>query len=170
MATETRALTHYDSRITLPMSRTTTYPAGDGDLTTIHAPETTPNDALAAAHHDLLVEHWTEIAAASYFGFKRFGIGAVVIQPREGQSDAHAFDTHRLAYCRDSSPWLRQQKDALPADWLDDQLQSYDPNTTVLVLITTENSGGDAPEARVYAAEATPAPPEAFQIARASQN
>jgi hypothetical protein len=147
-------------------TRTTTYPADDGGLTTIHAPASAPDDPRAADHHDLLVTHWAEIAAASYFGFKRLGIGAVVVQPRASQSGLETLETRKLAYCRDNSPWLRRHEDALPAAWLDDRLQTYDPNTTALVLVTAE---GDA-DPRAYAVEGAPAPPEAFQHAQASRN
>jgi len=141
----------------------------DGRFVTIRAPETFPEgDAKEAEHHDFLGDHWMDVAAASYYGFKRYGIGAVVVadgDPAEAPID-HPFGARRLLYSPDGGRWLQDRPDdQLPVQWLDDRMQSYDPNAEAIVLMADTDGS-----VRTYAVESDPDPGTCFQLVRSRSN
>ncbi len=149
-------------------SRTTRFIDEDDNTFVIHAPANGAADtATKEEHHQLIVDHWPDLAAAGFLGFKRFGIGAVVVKQRDSQADAveHDFEAHNVMYAPSDSAWMSDLDERTPADWLDAQFQSYDPNTTTVILFAT---GGE--RLRAYAVEGTPAPPRAFALSRAQYN
>lgn len=149
------------------MQRTTLIDA-NGHLVTVMWPDGQPtNDPKEDAHHDFLAENWMDVAAASYLGFKRHGIGTVVITERDPvDSPVHeSIGTHNLLYSPAEGGWLTQQAERLPIEWLDTRFQSYDPNESAVVVM----ADGDG-SLRVYAVEGTPAPPRAYELVRARQN
>jgi hypothetical protein len=142
----------------------------NGHLVTVKAPEEQPtNDPKTDTHHDFLTDHWMDVAAASYLGFKRHGIGAVVVTQRDpAASPIHEhIGTHKLLYSPDGvrSGWLTHNEDRLPADWLDTRFQSYDPNESAIVVMADEDGS-----LRVYAVDGTPAPPRSYELVQARQN
>ncbi len=148
-------------------TRETTYTT-DGLLITVRSSKATPKgDALETDHHAFLVDHWPSLAAAAYQGFKQFGIGAIVIQehPQDESEAQSAFATYRVWFASSLMDWLGDAVQDKPAQWLDDQLQQYDPNRSGLFIFVDEEGS-----ARPYQAEGTPAPPEAFAAARARYN
>jgi hypothetical protein len=149
-------------------SRSTTLATDDGRLITLELPAATSD---ADAPRDFIADHWVDLAAASHLGFKRFGIGAVVVQAREQRHEGveMPFDAHDMHYARDHGPWMQDREAQLPAAWLDAQLQRYDPRTTALLLFPSDGNRTDAP-VTACAASGEPAPPEAFQQVRAQQN
>jgi hypothetical protein len=151
--------------------RSTTLIDKNGNLITVGAPEDQPtNDPKEDAHHDFLIDHWMDVAAASYLGFKRHGIGAVVVEERDpatGRLD-DMLSTHNLMYSPDATwtgGWLKQQEERLPSQWLDTRFQSYDPNESAIVVM----ADGDG-SYRAYTVEGTPAPPRAFELVQARSN
>jgi len=149
------------------MHRTTLIDAS-GHMVTVRAPEDQPtNDPREDDHHDFLTEHWMDVAAASYLGFKRHGIGTVVVTQRDPAAGAvHAsVGMHNLMYSPAEGGWLNQQEERLPADWLDARFQSYNPNEAAIVVMVDEDGS-----LRTYAVDGTPAPPRAFELVNARQN
>jgi len=148
-------------------SRTTTLVDEDGNEFVIHVPRDLEVDREQVIfHHKLIVAHWTDVAAASYLGFKRYGIGAVIVQERDSRAEnvEHDFEAHSLSYAPANSTWIVERSDSTAGQWLDDQFQSYDPNDTALVLFPEDDA------LHVYAVEGTPEPPHAFKLARAQYN
>lgn len=148
-------------------SRTTRFIDEDANTFVIHAPtEGPPADAVEEEHHQLIIDHWPDFAAAGYLGFKRFGIGAVVVKPRDSQADEveHDFEAHNVLYAPSDSHWIEDLDARASSDWLDDQFQTYDPNTTTLLFFTSSE------RIRIYAVEGTPEPPRAFALSRARYN
>lgn len=142
----------------------TTYPTDHGLLTI-----TSPADALddeAEAQHNFLVDHWTELAAAAYQGFRKVGLGVIVID-EDDRKDAgdQPFATMKVRFAPHGNPWLIH---ALPRElhqWMEEQFQTYDTSTSALFVFT-----GPDEDVRGYCAEGTPTPPDAFQRARAHLN
>lgn len=146
----------------------TTLIAPNGHMVTVKAPDEQPtNDPKEDTHHDFLTEHWMDVAAASYLGFKRHGIGTVVVSERDpatGRLD-DVLKTHNLMYSPADGGWLNQQEERLPSQWLDTRFQSYDPNETAIVVL----ADGDG-SLRTYTVQGTPAPPRAFELVQARSN
>lgn len=130
-------------------------------------PEASQGDDVEDAHHQFIIDHWPDLAAASYLGFKRFGIGFVVVNQRDSQAEdvTHDFDAHTILYASAESDWIQGSTSPASAAWLDEQLQTYDPNVTAVLLFT-----GEANPLRAYAVDGTPEPPQAFTISRAPYN
>jgi len=148
--------------------RSTTLIDENGHLVTVKAPDDQPaNDPKEDAHHDFLTEHWMDVAAASFLGFKRHGIGTVVVTERDQASGRldDVIKTHNLMYSPAEGGWLKQQQERLPAQWLDTRFQSYAPNESAIVVM----ADGDG-SLRVYVADGTPAPPRAFELVQARSN
>jgi len=148
--------------------RSTTLIDANGHVVTIKAPDDQPtNDPKEDTHHDFLTDHWMDVAAASYLGFKRHGIGAVVVTERDpARSPIHeSIGTHKLLYSPAERSWVEKQGERLPEQWLDTQFQSYDPNDRAIVVMVEGNGS-----TRVYAVEGTPAPPRSYELVQARQN
>lgn len=154
--------------LNLMESRTTRFIDEDENTFVIRAPSDSPaEDAIEEEHHQLIIDTWSDLAAAGFLGFKRFGIGVVVVKDRSSaaQDVDHDFETHNIWYAPTGSPWMEEHEARTSAAWLDDQLQTYDPNAVVLILFMT-----DDPLIRAYAVEGTPTPPQAFKLSRAQYN
>lgn len=148
-------------------SRTTTLVDEEGNEFVLQTPRAPELDrAPETAHHKLIVAHWTDVAAASYLGFKRYGIGAIIIQERDTRAEGvvHDFEAHSLSYAPAESTWIAERSAGTAGDWLNAQFQSYDPNATALVLFTVDGT------LHAYAVDGIPAPPHAFKLARAQYN
>jgi hypothetical protein len=148
-------------------SRITTLIDEDDNEFVVRTPRDDDGGAVdEPAHHKLIVGHWQDIAAASYLGFKRYGIGAVIVQERDSRADdvQHDFEAHSLSYAPANSNWIVERSDGPSGQWLDDQFQSYDPNDTALVLFTENGT------VYAYAVDGTPDPPYAFKLSRAQYN
>ncbi len=147
---------------------TTTLIDQNGHLISVKAPDDQPtNDPKEDRHHDFLTEHWMDVAAASYLGFKRHGIGTVIITERDQASGrlGDVIKTHNLMYSPADGGWLKQQEERLPIQWIDTRFQSYDPNESAVVVVADEDGS-----LRVYAVEGTPAPPRAYELVEARSN
>jgi hypothetical protein len=148
--------------------RRTTLIDEHGHMVTVRAPADQPaNDPKEDAHHDFLTDHWMDVAAASFLGFKRHGIGAVVVTQRDpAVSPIHeSIGTHKLLYSPDSGGWLTYQSERLPTDWLDTRFQSYNPNESAVIVMADDDGSF-----RVYAVDGTPAPPRSYELVQARQN
>jgi len=148
--------------------RSTTLIDANGHVVTIKAPDDQPtNDPKEDTHHDFLTDHWMDVAAASYLGFKRHGIGAVVVSQRDRANSAvhESIGTHKLLYSPAERSWIAGQDERLPRQWLDTRFQSYDPNETA-VVVRADPDGST----RVYAVEGTPAPPRCYELVNARKN
>lgn len=148
--------------------RRTTLIDENGHLVTVKAPDDQPiNDPKEDAHHGFLTDHWMDVAAASYLGFKRHGIGTVVVTQRDpAASPIHeSIGTRKLLYSPADGGWLKQQEERLPAEWLDTRFQSYAPNESALVVMADDDGS-----LRVYAVSGTPAPPRSYELVQARQN
>jgi hypothetical protein len=148
--------------------RSTTLIDENGHFVTVKAPDgQLANDPKEDTHHDFLTDHWMDVAAASYLGFKRHGIGSVVVTERDQASGRldDKLTTHNLMYSPADGGWMKRQEERLPAQWLDTRFQSYDPNESAIIIM----ADGDG-SLRVYAADGTPAPPRAFELVQARSN
>ena len=148
-----------------PAPRTATYAAEEG-LIEITAPAAPAACETERAHHQFIVAHWKRLAAAAFEGFRRYGIGVVIIEARERETDfEHPFTAHALAYATSLGLWTQTPPHSTDPDWLDEQFQTYEPRRAGLFLF---QGGPSAP--RPYHAAGTPAPPEAFRATRAPLN
>jgi len=157
-----------------PEPRTTTY-AADNGLVEITAPAAAGSAPSAAeqTHHQFIASNWTKLAAASYAGFQRHGIGVVVIEKRTGGAAQAvlegAFETCDLAYATGMGMWTQRPPHSTAPGWLEEQFQTYEPLEAGLFLFRPAN--GDAPgPPRPYHATGTPAPPDALKQARTPFN
>lgn len=146
-------------------SRTTTFIDDDAQLFTVRAPAHIPEAAVESNHHDFISHHWVDLAAASYMGFQRLGIGLVVVQERPSVDDAVQMEAHTLGYAQADGIWIKKRTEQLPTEWMDAQLQSYDPSESVLALFVESED-----VIRAYAISAQPTPPDALRQARAPLN
>ncbi len=146
-------------------SRTTTFIDDDAQIFTVRAPAHIPEAPVESDHHDFMADHWVDLAAASYMGFQKLGIGLVVVQERPSVDDAVQMEAHTLGYAQADGIWMKQRSGQLPMEWVDTQLQSYDPNESVLALFVESEDA-----IRAYAISAQPNPPDALREARAPLN
>ncbi|MFO8098280.1 MAG: hypothetical protein R6T83_01510 [Salinibacter sp.] len=148
--------------------RSTTLIDANGHMVTVKAPDDQPaNDPKEDDHHDFLTDHWMDVAAASFLGFKRHGIGTVVVTTRDPAAGAihEAVGMHNLMYSPAAGGWLKQQAERLPSEWLDTRFQSYDPNEAAIVVMADQDGSF-----RAYAVNGSPTPPRAFELVNARQN
>ena len=148
--------------------RSTTLIDANGHMVTVKAPDDQPaNDPKEDDHHDFLTDHWMDVAAASYLGFKRHGIGTVVVTKRDPAAGRvhESVGMHNLMYSPANGGWLKQQDERLSTDWLDTRFQSYNPNEAAIVVMADEDGSF-----RAYAVNGSPAPPRAFELVNARQN
>lgn len=146
-------------------SRTTTFIDDDAQMFTVRAPAHIPEAAIESSHHDFIADHWVDLAAASYMGFQRLGIGLVVVQERPSVDEAVQMEAHTIGYAQADGMWIKNRAAHLPTEWMDTQLQSYDPNESVLALFVESED-----VIRAYAVSAQPSPPNALHQARAQLN
>jgi len=141
----------------------------NGHFITIERPDDAlDEDAKAEAHNDFLVDHWMDVAAASFYGFKRYGIGVVVIAQGDPMNSSvdHPFDARKMLYRADSAGgWGRQDPDDLVSDWASEKMQTYDPNTDAIVVM----ADGDG-SVRSYMVNGDPDPETCFELVRARNN
>lgn len=118
-----------------------------------------------AEHQRFVADHWAELSAAAFEGYRRHGAGAVVLwrgeTPRRFRP--RPFEPERL--------WYTTQVHTIPgtteADfdgWEARQLETYDPHTEGLVLFV---EGGGLSGYRV---SGIPTPPEALRQSRVRLN
>lgn len=135
-----------------------------------------PDDALTGdpkeeEHHNFLVDHWMDVAAASYYGFKRYGIGVVVIaegDPMQGSGMDHPFDARKLLYRPDTAGgWAggAGSDDDVVSDWAEQKMQTYDPNADAIVVMADEDGS-----VRSYVVNGDPTPARCFELVRARNN
>lgn len=148
-------------------SRTATYPNG-GDLITI----TTPayhlgNEHVEDEQHQFITEHWRGLAAAAYEGFKKLGIGVVIVEePDALQGDRqHPLAALTVQYAAQGGPWIHEAFAEDVLLWLDEQLQTYDPNEAGLLVFLREDV-----HPRLYRVSGTPYPPQALRQVKAQLN
>lgn len=146
--------------------RTVRLPFEDGHLDVTSAPGA-PADADESAHQDFLAEGWPSLAAASFEGWQRFGVGAVVVEADVAEIGVgHPFLAPRLLYATSFGPWLARALKAEPLRaWLDAEAEHYDPRATALFLFVRD---GHPP--RAYRAQSTLAPAAALRRVRALLN
>ena len=119
----------------------------------------------AEAHREFLADHWAELSAAAFEGYRRHGAGAVVLwrdaAPRRFRP--RPFEPERL--------WYTTQIHAIPGTSSDDfdgwearQLEAYDPQSEGLVVFV---EGGALAGYRVAG---DPAPPDALRQSKARMN
>lgn len=143
--------------------RTTTYPSDTG-LVEITSPMEGEADA---ERHAFIVENWMRLAAAAYVGFQRHGIGVVVVeeQAERTASAKHPFRAHTLRYALAEGAWMRRRRSSPALTWLEEQLQTYDPQEAALLFFSDEKK-----TSHIYRAEGTPGPPQALKEVRAPLN
>lgn len=119
----------------------------------------------ARAHHRFLLDHWAELAAAAFEGYRRHGAGAVVLwrEAAARRFRPRPFQPERL--------WYTTQIHAIPgttdADfdgWEARQLETYDPRAEGLVVFV-EGDGLSG-----YRVAGDPAPPDALRQSAARLN
>lgn len=121
--------------------------------------------ARAQAHRDFLIEHWAELSAAAYEGYRRHGAGAVVLwrdqAPRRFRP--RPFEPERLSY----TTQIHNLPGTTEADfegWEARQLETYDPESEGLVVFV-EGEGVVG-----YRVAGQPPPPVALRASNARHN
>ncbi|MEM1127607.1 MAG: hypothetical protein AAGI71_13220 [Bacteroidota bacterium] len=143
--------------------RKTTYTDGPESIEIDVLSTEAPDEAMEARHHDFIAENWPSLGAASFDGYQRFGIGAVVL--KGGVNPARSFEPYEIFYAADHGSWIQQHIAQALAEAIDDTLQSYDPSRTALMLFYDEDE-----TARAYRVTATLTPPQALTRLRALMN
>ena len=119
----------------------------------------------AEAHRQFVLDHWAELSAAAYEGYRRHGAGAVVLWREDAprRFRPRPFQPERL--------WYTTQIHALPGTtdrdfdgWEAQQLETYDPQAEGLVVIVE----GDGLAG--YRVAGDPAPPDAHRQSAAGAN
>ena len=115
------------------------------------------------AHHTFLADHWSQLAAAAYGGFREHGAGAVVLRREAGPRlwRPRPFEPERL--------WFATQAHVIPGGldfdgWEAGLIETYDPEREAIVVF----SEGGAVSG--YLAAGTLAPPQAHVAAAARLN
>ena len=119
----------------------------------------------AGDHRQFLADHWAELSAAAFEGYRRHGAGAVVLwrdaAPRRFRP--RPFEPERL--------WYTTQVHAIPGASRDDfdgwearQLESYDPRSEGLVVFVEGQALAG------YRVAGDPAPPDALRQSKARMN
>ncbi|CAM3270384.1 hypothetical protein RHBI111906_05800 [Rhodothermus bifroesti] len=148
--------------------RTVEYQDEQGRLFVIRAPAdlVQMQDALEQRHHQFIITHWEELAAASLSGYRQAGEGVLIISeasPPSSKALQTSFAIHRLAYATPEALSILQEGLQV-LHWLSDQLEQYDPQHTILLLFAT------AGEPRAYAVDGDPPPPQALRFVQAINN
>lgn len=150
----------------MPPDQTATLSTPRG-LVTITEPERASrrDRTRAEAHRQFLADHWAELSAAAFEGYRRHGAGAVVLWRGEGprRFRPRPFEPERL--------WYTTQIHAIPgttdADfdgWEAHQLETYDPRADALVVFVE----GD--RVAGYRVAGDTAPPEALRLSQTRLN
>ncbi len=150
----------------MPDSHTVTVSTPRGVVRVTSAPPSSRRvRARAEAHRQFVLDHWAELSAAAFAGYRRHGAGAVVLwreaPPRRFRP--RPFEPERL--------WYTTQIHAIPgtseADfdgWEARQLEAYDPRAEGLVVIVE----GDGLAGYRLAGDL--APPDALRQSAAGTN
>ena len=113
-------------------------------------------DPARSAHRDLIGDHWVELSAAAYRGYRRHGAGAAVVVAPPGAGPELALG--RLVFVTQ----VHTLPGASEADfdgWAAQQLETYDPEAEALVVFAE-------PERIVgYLVRGDVSPPEALRAA-----
>lgn len=151
---------------TEPTATSTTYTTEAGLICLTSAPGQ-PDDVVAEEQHQFILDHWPQLGAAAFQGFRRLGAGCIVLRPATESRDdiEHPFSLHQLAYAPARSAWLRAMTSPPVHAWLDERLEHYDVRGSAVVVFAR----GTEPH-RGYHVEATLSPPEALERMRASHN
>jgi len=149
--------------------RSTTLIDENGHFITVEMPDNgLAGDRKEEEHHDFLVDHWMDVAAASYYGFKRYGIGVVVIaegDPMESHVD-HPFDARKMLYRADrAGGWSKADADDVVSEWAKGKMQTYDPNGNAIVVMADDDGS-----VRSYLVTGDPNPETCFELVRARNN
>jgi hypothetical protein len=147
--------------------RKSTYVEGS-DIIEISAPETThPPGTLEAEQHRTIVENWESFAAAAYEGFRRFGLGAIVVEEDKinQASVRHPFLTHVIWYATSVAAWAQQGLLRGVSTWVEEQMERYDPHDACMFVFLRENE-----EPRIYLVESTLTPAQALSRVKALLN
>lgn len=145
--------------------RKTTYTDGPELIEITVLPGAPPSDAVEARHHDFIAENWPSLSAASYDGFQRFGVGAVVVQGDPVQPTAVPFQPREIFYATSFGAWVRQQFNEAPSEALEEAFETYDPRDAGLFIFLE-----DGAPPRAYSVESTLKPPQALARVRALLN
>ncbi len=119
----------------------------------------------AESHRAFLVDHWPELSAAAYEGYRRHGAGAVVLwrSERPRRFRPRPFEPERLFY----TTQIHSLPGTTEADfdgWEARQLEAYDPEAEGLVVLVE----GDGVAG--YRVAGQPPPPVALRASRAREN
>ncbi|OZC02933.1 hypothetical protein [Rubricoccus marinus] len=150
----------------MPSPRSTTLATARGLVRVTSAPE--PRRAAAKrepAHQTFLADHWDQLAAAAYGGFREHGAGAVVLwrddKPRFWRP--RPFEPERL--------WFATQAHVIPGasrvdfdGWEAELIETYDPEREAIVVFV---EGGTIAG---YLVSGTLPPPEAHVAVGARLN
>lgn len=150
----------------MPTDQTSTIstPRGVVTITAAGAPSRRAR-SRAADHQRFLADHWAELSAAAFEGYRRHGAGAVVLWRKAAarRFRPRPFEPERL--------WYTTQVHTIPgtteADfdgWEARQLETYEPHAEALVVFV---EGGGLTGYRV---SGVPTPPEALRQSRAGLN
>ena len=149
----------------MPLKKT--FISGSDVIEIASCPDGPRGDAVEEGQHRFIVDQWDRLGAAAYEGFRRFGVGAVVLQEdaeRESPVE-HPFAVYNVWYATSGSAWMRDRLKSDRAAWAEAQFETYDPREAGVLMFLRE---GEA--ARTYLVVATPTPPEAFERMRALLN
>lgn len=149
------------------MYRTTTYTKGPTFIEITALPGLGSEDAVEDAQHRFITDNWASLGAAAYEGFRRFGIGAVIIHEAPPSADVvpHPFVTHQVSYAASFGAWMRTTFEDDASEVLDEEFESYDPRESGLFVFVR-----DEEPPRVYRVESTLRPQQALERARAILN
>lgn len=149
------------------MYRTTTYTIGPTFIEITALPGLGREDAIEEAQHQFITDNWASLGAAAYEGFRRFGIGAVIIHetPPASRTVPHPFVTYQVSYAASFGAWMRTTFADDASKVLGEAFETYDPRESGVFVFVR----GEEPP-RAYHIESTLRPPQALERARALLN
>lgn len=148
-------------------TRSVTYPSESGLIEIASPVGMAGEDYVEDEQHQFITEHWRGLAAASYEGFRQLGIGAVIVEEPDTLSGggSHPLTSLTVQYTTQAGPWIHRAFAEEALQWLDEQLQTYDPDEAGLFVFLREDA-----HPRLYRVSGTLPPPQAFRQVRAQLN
>jgi hypothetical protein len=124
-------------------------------------------DEREIVQHRCIVENWESFAAAAYEGFRRFGIGAVIVEEDALSENQvrHPFLRHKIWYATSFEAWVKQGYEVGAGSWLEEQIQAYDPQSACMFIFLREDG-----HPRIYLVESTLKPAAALSRIKAFLN
>ncbi len=147
--------------------RKSTYIEDDGVMEILMPPASSASDPVEDEQHQFIRRNWESFAAAAYEGFRRYGVGALVVSenPQGERRVPHPFAAHSVWYATTLEGWTDLGRSEEAVLWWREQTEAYDPREACLFVFLRE---GEPP--RLYRVQGSVRPVEALTRMRSMLN